>query len=166
MGILAMRAAVRGECPGQSSPCLLARPMGPLNRSNGLRFADSASGSAAYTRRMAWNIVIVGGGFAGANVARHLEKVLPWQSSRLTGQRRQLRFSTPLVWKPPPAPSSRAMVTRSNLFSDEPRLGWLTPMTGSPRSDPAKPHGPDQRIPYDHLVLAPGSISRFCRSPA
>ena len=33
---------------------------------------------------MAWNIVIVGGGFAGANVARHLEKVLPRQSARLT----------------------------------------------------------------------------------
>ena len=33
---------------------------------------------------MAWNIVIAGGGFAGAGVARHLERLLPKQSARMT----------------------------------------------------------------------------------
>ncbi|MDQ3758722.1 MAG: FAD-dependent oxidoreductase, partial [Actinomycetota bacterium] len=32
---------------------------------------------------MAWNVVIAGGGFAGASAARELEKLLPKQSARL-----------------------------------------------------------------------------------
>src|SRR5690606_1509634 len=32
---------------------------------------------------MAWTVVIVGGGFAGASVARELERLLPRQSARL-----------------------------------------------------------------------------------
>ena len=32
---------------------------------------------------MAWNVVIAGGGFAGANAARELERLLPRQSARL-----------------------------------------------------------------------------------
>src|ERR687893_855812 len=32
---------------------------------------------------MAWNVVIAGGGFGGANAARRLERVMPRQSARL-----------------------------------------------------------------------------------
>ena len=32
---------------------------------------------------MAWNVVIAGGGFGGATVARRLERMLPKQSARL-----------------------------------------------------------------------------------
>ena len=32
---------------------------------------------------MAWNVVIAGGGFAGASAARELERILPKQSARL-----------------------------------------------------------------------------------
>ena len=36
-----------------------------------------------HTRRVAWNVVIAGGGFAGAHVAHKLEGILPKQSARL-----------------------------------------------------------------------------------
>ena len=44
-----------------------------------------------HTRGMAWNVVIAGGGFAGATLRAELERLLPKQSARLVArQRRQL----------------------------------------------------------------------------
>ena len=119
---------------------------------------------------MAWNIVIVGGGFAGANVARHLEKVLPRQSSRLTLVNDvNFLLYTPLL--PEAAAGTlepRHVVTplREILHRTNLRLGVVDAHDREAREVTLRSHmGQTERIPYDHLVLAPGSISRFLPVP-
>lgn len=119
---------------------------------------------------MAWNIVIAGGGFAGANVARHLEKILPKQSARLSLVN-DVNFAlyTPLL--PEAAAGTleprhvvtplRDIIHRANL-----RLGVVDHHDPESRTVRVRDHvGEDETVPYDHLVLAPGSISRFLPIP-
>lgn len=119
---------------------------------------------------MAWNIVIVGGGFAGANVARHLEKVLPRQSARLTLVNDvNFLLYTPLL--PEAAAGTlepRHVVTplREILHRTNLRLGVVDDHDPEAREVTLRSHmGQTEKLPYDHLILAPGSISRFLPVP-
>ncbi|MBN8867414.1 MAG: NAD(P)/FAD-dependent oxidoreductase [Solirubrobacterales bacterium] len=119
---------------------------------------------------MAWNIVIAGGGFAGANVARELEKLLPKQSSRLILVNDvNFLLYTPLL--PEAAAGTleprhvvtplRDILNRTNL-----RLGVVDAHDRDARTVTIRSHtGETEDVAYDHLVLAPGSISRFLPIP-
>ncbi|MCB0868382.1 MAG: FAD-dependent oxidoreductase [Solirubrobacterales bacterium] len=119
---------------------------------------------------MAWNIVIAGGGFAGANAARELEKQLPRQSSRLILVNDvNFLLYTPLL--PEAAAGTlepRHVVTplRDILHRTNLRLGVVDGHDRDSRSVTVRSHtGETDQIAYDHLILAPGSISRFLPVP-
>ena len=108
---------------------------------------------------MAWNVVIAGGGFAGATCARELERLLPKQSARLLArQRRQLH---PLHAVPARgrgrARWSRATSSRRCARSStaptcaSARSARTTP---SPRTVELRGHdGETEQLRYDQLVL-------------
>lgn len=119
---------------------------------------------------MAWNIVIAGGGFAGASVARELEKLLPRQSARLV-LINDVNFLLYTPFLPEAAAGTleprhvvtplRDILRRTNL-----RLGVVDGHDPEGRTVAIRDHGGvADTIPYDHLVLAPGSISRFLPIP-
>ncbi|MGB0119474.1 MAG: NAD(P)/FAD-dependent oxidoreductase [Solirubrobacterales bacterium] len=119
---------------------------------------------------MAWNIVIVGGGFAGAQVARSLEKLLPRQSARLSLVNDvNFLLYTPLL--PEAAAGTlepRHVVTplRDILHRTNLRLGVVDSHDPGEKTVGFRSHtGEKETVPYDHLVLAPGSISRFLPVP-
>ncbi|MDQ2676028.1 MAG: NAD(P)/FAD-dependent oxidoreductase [Actinomycetota bacterium] len=119
---------------------------------------------------MAWNIVIAGGGFAGASAARELEKLLPKQSARLilvndvnfmlytpflpeaaAGMLEPRHVVTPL----------RDMLKRTNL-----RLGAVTGHDPEARTVDISTHeGEDETIRYDQFLVAVGSVSRSLPVP-
>lgn len=119
---------------------------------------------------MAWNIVIAGGGFAGATVARELEKLLPRQSARLVLVN-DVNFLLYTPFLPEAAAGTleprhvvtplRAILRRTNL-----RLGVVDGHDPEARTVEVLDHnGTNDTLAYDHLVLAPGSISRFLPIP-
>ncbi|MGK2931621.1 MAG: NAD(P)/FAD-dependent oxidoreductase [Solirubrobacterales bacterium] len=119
---------------------------------------------------MAWNIVIAGGGFAGANVARHLEKTLPKQSARLSLVN-DVNFALYTPFLPEAAAGTleprhvvtplRDIIHRANL-----RLGVIDSHDPAAKTVGLRNHdGENETVPYDHLVLAPGSISRVLPIP-
>ena len=119
---------------------------------------------------MAWNIVIAGGGFAGANTARELEKLLPRQSSRLILVNDvNFLLYTPLL--PEAAAGTlepRHVVTplRDILHRTNLRLGVVDGHDRENRQVTIRSHtGETEQVDYDHLILAPGSISRFLPVP-
>ncbi len=119
---------------------------------------------------MAWNIVIAGGGFAGANVARELEKLLPRQSARLILVNDvNFLLYTPLL--PEAAAGTlepRHVVTplRDILHRTNLRLGVIDGHDREARRVLVRSHtGESEQLDYDHLILAPGSISRFLPIP-
>ena len=119
---------------------------------------------------MAWNVVIVGGGFGGVYAARRLERVLPPQSARvmLLTDVNYLLY-TPLL--PGAAagtlePRHVVIPLREELERTDIRLGRVTGL------DPARAvlsyssaDGRDEELIYDHLVLALGSVSRVLPVP-
>ncbi|MFA9401183.1 MAG: NAD(P)/FAD-dependent oxidoreductase, partial [Acidobacteriota bacterium] len=119
---------------------------------------------------MAWNIVIAGGGFAGATVARTLEAMLPRQSARLSLVNDvNFLLYTPLL--PEAAAGTleprhvvtplRDILKRANL-----RIAVVDAHDPAARTVGITKHtGESETIPYDHLVLAQGSISRFLPIP-
>jgi NADH dehydrogenase len=119
---------------------------------------------------MAWNIVIAGGGFAGGNVARHLEKLLPRQSARLSLVN-DVNFALYTPFLPEAAAGTlepRHVVTplRDILHRANLRLGVIDAHDPANRTVGLRDHaGESETVPYDHLVLAPGSISRFLPIP-
>jgi NADH dehydrogenase len=119
---------------------------------------------------MAWNIVIAGGGFAGASVARELEKVLPRQSARLSLVN-DVNFLLYTPFLPEAAAGTlepRHVVTplRDILHRANLRLGVVDSHDPASKTVGIRNHtGENERLPYDHLVLAPGSISRFLPIP-
>lgn len=119
---------------------------------------------------MAWNIVIAGGGFAGANTARELERLLPRQSSRLILVN-DVNFLLYTPFLPEAAAGTleprhvvtplRDMLHRTNL-----RLGVVEGHDREQRKVTIRSHsGECEQVDYDHLILAPGSISRFLPVP-
>jgi NADH dehydrogenase len=119
---------------------------------------------------MAWNVVIVGGGFGGARCARELERRLPKQSARLVlvndvnfvlytpflpeaaaGMLEPRHVVTPL----------REILSRANL-----RLGAVTGHDPAARTVELRTHeGEAEELRYDQLVLAVGSVSRTVPVP-
>ncbi len=119
---------------------------------------------------MAWNVVIAGGGFAGASAARELEKLLPKQSARLilvndvnfmlytpflpeaaAGMLEPRHVVTPL----------RDMLKRTNL-----RLGAVSGHDPEARTVEISTHeGEDETIRYDQFLVAVGSVSRSLPVP-
>lgn len=119
---------------------------------------------------MAWNIVIAGGGFGGATVAQELERILPRQSARLVLVN-DVNFLLYTPFLPEAAAGTleprhvvtplRDIVKRTNL-----RLGIVDSHDREARTIEIHSHrGTVEQISYDHLVLAPGSISRLLPIP-
>jgi NADH:quinone reductase (non-electrogenic) len=119
---------------------------------------------------MAWNVVIAGGGFGGATVARRLERMLPKQSARLMLVN-DVNFLLYTPFLPEAAAGTleprhvvtplREILKRTNL-----RLGAITAHDPAARTVEMRTHeGEAQEIRYDQLVLALGSVSRTVPVP-
>jgi NADH:ubiquinone reductase (H+-translocating) len=119
---------------------------------------------------MAWNVVIAGGGFGGANVARRLERTLPKQSARLILVN-DVNFLLYTPFLPEAAAGllePRHVVTplREILHRTYLRLGAVTAHDPAARTVELRTHeGETQTIRYDQLVLSLGSVSRTVPVP-
>src|SRR6476646_205227 len=119
---------------------------------------------------MAWNVVIAGGGFGGATVARRLERTLPKQSARL-----MLVNDVNFMLYTPSLPEAAAglleprhVVTplREILHRTYLRLGAVTAHDPAARTIEIRTHdGEAQQERYDQLVIALGSVSRTVPVP-
>jgi NADH:ubiquinone reductase (H+-translocating) len=119
---------------------------------------------------MAWNVVIAGGGFAGASAARRLERLLPRQSARLVLVN-DVNFLLYTPFLPEAAAGTlepRHVVTplREILGRTYLRLGAITGHDPAARTVTLHTHeGEDEELHYDQLVLALGSVSRLLPVP-
>lgn len=119
---------------------------------------------------MAWNVLILGGGFAGFTAAHRLERLLPRHSARIT-LLNDVNFMlyTPLL--PGAAggtlePRHVVVPLREELRATDLRLAEVT------GADPARDvvrmrtvDGEAQELGYDQLIVAVGSISRTLPIP-
>jgi NADH:ubiquinone reductase (H+-translocating) len=119
---------------------------------------------------MAWNIVIAGGGFAGAAAARKLERLLPRQSARLVLVN-DVNFLLYTPFLPEAAAGTlepRHVVTplRDILRRTYLRLGAITAHDPGARTVELRTHqGEVEELRYDQLLLAVGSVSRLLPVP-
>ncbi|MDQ3572335.1 MAG: NAD(P)/FAD-dependent oxidoreductase [Actinomycetota bacterium] len=119
---------------------------------------------------MAWNIVIAGGGFAGAATARELERLLPKQSARLILVN-DVNFMLYTPFLPEAAAGTlepRHVVTplRDILRRTYLRLGAVSGHDPEARTIELSTHeGEDETIRYDQFVVAVGSVSRSLPVP-
>lgn len=119
---------------------------------------------------MAHNVVIAGGGFAGANAARELERILPRQSTRLVLVNDvNFMLYTPLL---PEAAAGmlepRHVVTplRDILKRTYLRMGAVSAHDPAGRTVELTTHdGEVEELPYDQLLVAFGSVSRSLPVP-
>ena len=119
---------------------------------------------------MAWNVVIAGGGFAGAAAARELEKLMPHQSARL-----MLVNETNFMLYTPFLPEAAAgtleprhVVTplRDMLKRTYLRLGSIVGHDPAAKTVELRAKdGETEQLPYDQLLLALGSVSRVLPVP-
>ena len=119
---------------------------------------------------MAHDVVIAGGGFAGANAARELERILPKQSTRLILVNDvNFLLYTPLL--PEAAAGTleprhvvtplRDILKRTNL-----RLGAVTAHDPARHTVTLTSHdGEREELHYDQLLIALGSVSRSLPIP-
>jgi len=119
---------------------------------------------------VAWNVVIAGGGFGGLYAARTLEKVLPHQSARVTLVNDvNFMLYTPLL--PGAAagtlePRHVVVPLREQLRRTDLRLGCVVGARPDERTlQVRKPEGGVEDLPYDHLIVALGSITRVFPIP-
>ena len=119
---------------------------------------------------MAWNVVIAGGGFAGAATARELERLLPKQSARLILVN-DVNFMLYTPFLPEAAAGTleprhvvtplRDILKRTNL-----RLGAISGHDPAARTVELHTHdGNVEELQYDQLVVAVGSVSRSLPIP-
>jgi NADH dehydrogenase len=119
---------------------------------------------------MAWNVVIAGGGFAGATCARELEKLMPTQSARLQLVN-DVNFALYTPFLPEAAAGTlepRHVVTplRDILDRTYLRLGAVTAHDPAARTVEVRGHdGSAEQVRYDQLVLSVGSVSRVLPVP-
>jgi NADH dehydrogenase len=119
---------------------------------------------------MAWNVVIAGGGFGGAMAARELERIMPRQSARLTLVN-EVNFLLYTPFLPEAAAGTlepRHVVTplREMLQRTYLRLGTVAGHDPSARTVELRTReGETERLPYDQLLLALGSVSRALPVP-
>jgi len=125
---------------------------------------------ACYVRRMAWNVVIAGGGFGGAMAARELERILPRQSTRLVlVNEANFMLYTPFL--PEAAAGTlepRHVVTPLREILDRTylRLGAISAHDPVARTVELRTReGEVERLPYDQLLIALGSVSRTLPIP-
>lgn len=119
---------------------------------------------------MAWNVVIAGGGFGGAMAARELERLMPRQSARLTLVN-DVNFLLYTPFLPEAAAGTlepRHVVTplREILKRTYLRLGTVA--AHDPVAHTVEVRNRDgevDRIHYDQLLLALGSVSRVLPVP-
>jgi len=119
---------------------------------------------------MAHSVVIAGGGFAGANAARELERLLPRQSTRLVLVNDvNFLLYTPLL---PEAAAGmlepRHVVTplRDILRRTYLRMGAVSAHDPVARTVELTTHeGEVEELPYDRLLVAFGSVSRSLPVP-
>jgi len=119
---------------------------------------------------MAWNVVIVGGGFGGASAARKLERLLPKQSARLMLVN-DVNFLLYTPFLPEAAAGTlepRHVVTplRDILRRTYLRLGAVCGHDSVARTVTLKTHEDEvEEVAYDQLLIALGSVSRSLPIP-
>jgi NADH dehydrogenase len=119
---------------------------------------------------MAWNVVIVGGGFGGAMAARELERLMPKQSTRLVLVN-DVNFLLYTPFLPEAAAGTlepRHVVTplRDILHRTYLRLGAVDGHDPAAHTVELRTHdGETEELRYDQLLLAPGSVSRVLPIP-
>jgi NADH dehydrogenase len=119
---------------------------------------------------VAWNVVIAGGGFAGAAAARTLERLMPPQSARLVLVN-DVNFLLYTPFLPEAAAGTlepRHVVTplRDILRRTYLRLGAITAHDPGARTVELRTHqGEVEELRYDQLLLAVGSVSRLLPVP-
>ena len=119
---------------------------------------------------MAWNVVIAGGGFGGAMAARELERIMPRQSARLTLVN-DVNFMLYTPFLPEAAAGTlepRHVVTplREILKRTYLRLGTVDAHDPVARTVEVRGRdGEAERLQYDQLLLALGSVSRVLPVP-
>jgi NADH:ubiquinone reductase (H+-translocating) len=119
---------------------------------------------------VAWNVVIAGGGFAGAAAARELERVIPRQAARLTLVN-DVNFLLYAPFLPEAAAGTlepRHVVTplRDILHRTYLRLGAITGHDPGARTVECTSHtGEVEQLPYDQLLVAVGAVSRLLPVP-
>jgi NADH:ubiquinone reductase (H+-translocating) len=119
---------------------------------------------------MAWNVIIVGGGFAGAAAARELERLMPAQSARLILVN-DVNFLLYTPFLPEAAAGTlepRHVVTplRDILRRTYLRLGAVTGHDPATRTVELRTHEGDmEELDYDQLLLCLGSVSRLLPVP-
>ncbi len=119
---------------------------------------------------MAWNVVIAGGGFGGAMAARELERIMPRQSARLVLVS-DVNFLLYTPFLPEAAAGTlepRHVVTplREILSRTYLRLGTICGHDPAARTVELRTRdGETERLPYDQLLLALGSVSRVLPIP-
>jgi NADH dehydrogenase len=119
---------------------------------------------------MAWNVVIAGGGFAGARCAHDLERILPVQSARMTLVN-DVNFILYTPFLPEAAAGTlepRHVVTplRDVLDRFNLRLGAVVDHDPAARTVTVRTHtGESDQLRYDQLVVCAGSVSRTVPVP-
>jgi NADH dehydrogenase len=119
---------------------------------------------------VAWNVVIAGGGFAGAYAARELERILPKQSARLILVN-DVNFLLYTPFLPEAAAGTlepRHVVTplRDILRRTYLKLGAVTAHDPGARTLELTNHeGEVEELRYDQFLVALGSVSRLLPVP-
>jgi len=119
---------------------------------------------------VAWNVVIAGGGFAGASAARTLERLLPKQSARLVLVN-DVNFLLYTPFLPEAAAGTlepRHVVTplRDILDRTYLRLGAICGHDPAARTVTLRTHEDEtEELRYDQLLVAVGSVSRSLPVP-
>src|SRR5215210_1766897 len=119
---------------------------------------------------MAWNVVILGGGFGGLYAARKLEKLLPSHAAKVTlVSDVNFMLYTPLL--PGAAagtlePRHVVVPLREELKRTDLMLGRV--VGADPARNVVNVRTMDERdveLPYDHLIVTIGSVSRTLPIP-
>jgi NADH:quinone reductase (non-electrogenic) len=119
---------------------------------------------------MAWNVVIAGGGFGGTYAARELERLLPRQSAHQVLVN-DVNFMLYAPFLPEAAAGTlepRHVVTplRDVLHRTYLRLGAITSHDPEAKTVELTTHdGETEQLPYDHLLLSVGAVSRLLPVP-
>ena len=119
---------------------------------------------------MAWNIVIAGGGFGGFYAARTLERALPAHSARITlvNDVNFMLYSPLLPGAAGGTLEPRHVVVplREALRRTDLRIGQVCGADPDERTlRVVTLEGHEERLRYDHLIVALGSVSRTLPIP-
>jgi NADH dehydrogenase len=119
---------------------------------------------------MAWNVLILGGGFGGLYAARKLERALPPHAAKVTVVTDvNFMLYTPLL--PGAAagtlePRHVVVPLREHLDRTDLLLGHVTGMDPDRREvSVTTAEGDERKLTYDHAIVALGSISRALPIP-